>query len=87
VEIGFLLERLAQEDIRGEDVRVLIEDDGSQRRAGGREPGPDGSITFVSFGEGGRTRYHGDLVLCRAVIPTWADHGTLRELLENIAGD
>ncbi len=87
VEIGFVLERLRRKEIQGEDVRVLIEDDGAKRRAGGREPDDEGNTTFVSYEEGERTRYYGDLVLYQAILPTWADYGELLELLENIAGD
>ncbi len=87
VEIGLLLERLRRKEIRGEDVRVLIEDDGARRRAGGREPSSGLSVMFVSFEPGHRTRYYGDLLLYGAIVPTWADYGELLELLENIAGD
>ena len=87
VEIGFVLERLRRREIRGEDVRVLIEDDGAKRRAGGREVRPDGTFGFVSLEEGERTWYYDDLVLYRALIPSWTDYGELLELLENIAGD
>lgn len=87
VEIGFLIERLRRKEILGEDIRILIEDDGSKRRAGGREPGEDGAITFVSYEEGHRTGYYGDLVLYGTILPTWADYGELLELIVNIASD
>ena len=87
VEIGFVLERLRRKEVLGEDVRVLIEDDGVKRRAGGREIGPDGAFGFVSLEEGERTWYYDDLLLYRALIPFWADFDELLELLENIASD
>ncbi|HLN51501.1 MAG TPA: hypothetical protein VN819_05255 [Thermoplasmata archaeon] len=87
VEIGFVLERLRRKEILGEDVRILIEDDGSKRRAGGREAGTGNSVTFVSFEQGRRTRYYGDLVVYGAILPTWSDYGELLELLENIADE
>ena len=87
VEIGFVLERLRRKEILGEDVRVLIEDDGAKRRAGRREVRPDGRLGFVSLEEGERTWYYDDLVLYRALLPFWADYGELLEMQENIASD
>jgi hypothetical protein len=87
VEIGFVLERLHRKEIEGESVRVLIEDDGARRRAGGREVRPDGKFGFVSLERGERTWYYDDLLLYRGFIPFWADYSELLELLENIAGD
>ncbi len=82
-----MLERLRRNEVQGEDVRVLIEDDGARRRAGAREVRPDGAFGFVSLEEGERTWYYDDLVLYRALMPFWADYGELLELLENIASD
>jgi hypothetical protein len=87
VEIGFVLERLRRRELTGEDVRVLVEDDGAQRRAGGREPGLHGEVLFVSYERGHRTRYYSDLVLYGSILPTWADYGELLELVENLAED
>jgi hypothetical protein len=87
VEIGLILERLHREEILGEYVRVLIEDDGAGRSAGALEATSDGRVEFVPAERGRRTVYYGDLVQYGAILTTWADYGELFELLENIASD
>jgi hypothetical protein len=85
IEIGFILERLRRGEIVGEEVRVLIEDDGSRRRAGKVETKGVEAFTFVSHEKGHMTGYYGDLIPFRAILTTWANHEELFEVLRNIA--
>jgi hypothetical protein len=87
IEIGFILEKLRRGEITGENVRVLIEDDGPRRRAGGEETAEDGTFTFVSYEKGHRSTYYGDLIPFGAILTGWASYEELFELLKNAATD
>lgn len=87
VETGFLLERLRRKEILGKQVRVLVEDDRTHRRAGEVEQLDQRGFTFVSYEVGRRNRYYEDWLPFQAIITSWTDYNELREILENIAGD
>jgi hypothetical protein len=87
IELGFVLERLRRKEIDGRAVRVLVEDDGATRRAGGVEIDGNGDLAFVSYEHGGRTTYYADLARYRAIVASWADYAELVELLENAGSE
>ena len=88
IEIGFILEKLRRGEITGENVRVLIEDDGPRRRAvrGRNCRGRDLHVRLVREGAQVNVLWRYSIPF-GAILTGWASYEELFELLKNAATD